>query len=130
MPKRSALSAGDPPQAAQDVAAPPSSDKNLRRFTRWKCTCCCPQLGAAAYRVSQHQVRASLHRKIAARLTAASAQNPNPPFRPSCQLPPAADMPLNWLSFESCQYVWPGRALQDGSLRATNVRAATMYQVS
>jgi hypothetical protein len=24
---------------------------------------------------------------------------PNPPFRPSCQLPPAADMPLNWLSY-------------------------------
>jgi hypothetical protein len=26
-----------------------------------------------------------------------------------------------------CQHVWPGRALQDGVPRPTNVRAATMY---
>jgi len=29
-----------------------------------------------------------------------------------------------------CQNVWPGRAVQDGFPRATNVRAASMYQVS
>src|SRR5215475_5476944 len=29
-----------------------------------------------------------------------------------------------------CQNVWPGRALQDGGPRATNVRAASMYQAS
>src|SRR5262249_16327865 len=29
-----------------------------------------------------------------------------------------------------CHNVWPGRAVQDGFPRATNVRAASMYQVS
>jgi len=29
-----------------------------------------------------------------------------------------------------CHNVWPGRAVQDELPRSTNVRAATMYQVS
>src|SRR5262249_35879704 len=29
-----------------------------------------------------------------------------------------------------CQNVWPGRAVQDGLPRSTNVRAASMYQAS
>src|SRR5262245_22218179 len=29
-----------------------------------------------------------------------------------------------------CQFVWPGRAVQDGLPRSTNVRAASMYQAS
>ena len=32
--------------------------------------------------------------------------------------------------FQMCQHVWPGRALQDGFPRTTNVRAASMYQAS
>src|SRR6516225_6703278 len=31
---------------------------------------------------------------------------------------------------EKCHYVWPGRAVQDGLPRSTNVRAASMYQAS
>src|SRR5262249_46357191 len=31
---------------------------------------------------------------------------------------------------QMCQHVWPGPALQDGFPRTTNVRAASMYQVS
>src|SRR5262249_30978009 len=30
----------------------------------------------------------------------------------------------------TCHYVWPGRAVQDGLPRSTNVRAASMYQAS
>ena len=31
---------------------------------------------------------------------------------------------------ELCHDVWPGRAVQEGLPRATNVRAASMYQAS
>jgi hypothetical protein len=35
---------------------------------------------------------------------------------------------LQCMSQELCQNVWPGRAVQDGLSRSTNVRAASMYQ--
>jgi hypothetical protein len=36
----------------------------------------------------------------------------------------------HFLTAASCQYVWPGRAVQDRVPRSTNVRAASMYQAS
>src|SRR6266498_3937580 len=50
------------------------------------------------------------------------------------------ECPLQWAAkgnkiapaqlFRMCHNVWPGRAVQDGVPRSTNVRAVSMYQAS
>jgi hypothetical protein len=45
-------------------------------------------------------------------------------------LPPKADVHPRSCYVAFVPYVWPGRAVQDGLPRSTNVRAASMYQAS
>src|SRR5262245_9789628 len=51
-------------------------------------------------------------------------------LRPRSALPPKADKERKSWYVRFVPNVWPGRAVQDGLPRSTNVRAASMYQAS
>ena len=61
-----------------------------------------PSHGGTSRMTRECQVR--FCERLGVKFPGPTRQNPNTPHSGLCQLPPAADMPLNWLMSESCRF--------------------------